>query len=154
MTRATLPSECTLRRARPGDRWAILKLVLSQMLDPTQLRVRQFWVIECKGEVVACGQLRQFDGAQELGSMVVAAPWRDRGLGTALAQQLIHSARDPLYLECMSRLVPFYQRLGFESVAWQQVPESLKWKFGASQLGSKVLPISVTLMRYGGVENR
>jgi amino-acid N-acetyltransferase len=80
--------------------------------------------------------------------MVVTAPWRDRGLGTALGQHLIQSASDPLYLECMSRLVPFYEKLGFEPVEWQQVPESLKWKFGVSQLGSKLLPISVTLMRY------
>ena len=40
----------------------------------------------------ACGQLRYFPGAQELGSLVVAPAWRGRGLGTYLVKHLIQSA--------------------------------------------------------------
>ncbi|MFP3435630.1 GNAT family N-acetyltransferase, partial [Paraburkholderia sp. SIMBA_061] len=79
------------------------KLVLSARLDPTQLRWEQFWVIECQGEVIACGQLRNFGDDQELGSLVVAKPWRDRALGTALTQHLIAQATQPLYLECLGK---------------------------------------------------
>ena len=149
---ALLPPGCILRRASAGDIWPIRKLVLSARLDPTQLRWSQFWVIECEGRVVACGQLRSFPGAQELGSLVVTPAWRGRGLGRYLTKHLIQAATEPLYLECLgSRLAEFYTRFGFVSISWQELPPSLKWKFGVSQVASKVLPmISVTIMQYQG----
>ncbi len=147
-----LPSGCIVRPACAKDIWTIRKLVLSAKLDPTQLRWSQFWVIECAGRVVACGQLRSFLGAQELGSLVVAPDWRGRGLGSYLVNYLIQEATQPLYLECLgSRLVKFYTRFGFEPIALQELPPSLKRKFGISQLASKLLPmICVTIMQYRG----
>jgi amino-acid N-acetyltransferase len=147
-----LPLECVLRPACARDIWPIRKLVLSAKLDPTQLRWSQFWVIECERRLVACGQLRSFSGAQELGSLVVAPGWRGQGLGSYLVKHLIQEATQPLYLECLgSRLAQFYTRFGFVAIAWQQLPQSLKWKFGVSQLASKLSPlISVTIMQYQG----
>jgi amino-acid N-acetyltransferase len=149
-----LPAECVLRPACAEDIWAIRKLVLSAKLDPTQLRWSQFWVIECEERVVACGQLRSFPGAQELGSLVVAPAWRDRGLASYLVKHLIEQATEPLYLECLGdRLARFYTRFGFVAIAWQDLPQSLKWKFGVSQLASRLLPmISVTIMQYQSSE--
>ncbi len=150
----SLPAGCVLRAACAKDIWAIRKLVLSAKLDPTQLRWSQFWVIECEGRIVACGQLRSFPGAQELGSLVVARAWRDRGLASYLVKHLIQQATEPLYLECLGdRLARFYTRFGFVAIAWQDLPQSLKWKFGVSQLASRLLPmISVTIMQYQGSE--
>jgi amino-acid N-acetyltransferase len=67
-------------------------------------------------------------------------------------KHLIQEATQPLYLECLgSRLAQFYTRFGFVAIAWQQLPQSLKWKFGLSQLASKLSPlISVTIMQYQG----
>lgn len=139
-----------LRPARADDIWAIRKLVLSAKLDPTQLRWSQFSVIECEGYVVACGQLRSFPGAQELGSLVVKSAWRGRGLGSYLVKHLIQEATEPVYLECLgNRLAEFYTRFGFVAIAWQELPQSLKWKFGISQLASKLLPfLSVKILKY------
>lgn len=147
-----LPPECLLRPACAKDIWAIRKLVLSAKLDPTQLRWSQFWVIECEECVVACGQLRSFPGAQELGSLVIAPGWRGRGLGSYLVEHLIQEATQPLYLECLgSRLAKFYSRFDFVPISWQELPRPLKWKFGVSQLASRLLPvISVTIMQYRG----
>ena len=130
--------------------WAIRKLVLSAKLDPTQLRWSQFWVIECEQRLVACGQLRCFYEAQELGSLVVAPAWRGQGLGSYLTKHLIQQATQPLYLECLgSRLAQFYSRFGFVPVSWQELPKSLKVKFGFSKLISRIFPkISVTVMQY------
>lgn len=146
----TLPLECVLRPACAKDIWSIRKLVLSAKLDPTQLRWLQFWVIECDGRVIACGQLRSFPEAQELGSLVVAPAWQGQGLGSFLAEHLIREATQPLYLECLGdRLARFYTRLGFVAIAWQDLPKSLKWKFGISQLASRLLPmLSVNIMQY------
>lgn len=141
---------CLLRPACAKDIWAIRKLVLSAKLDPTQIRWSQFWVIECEGRVVACGQLRSFPGAQELGSLVVAPAWRGRGLGSYLVKHLIQEATQPIYLECLGdKLAEFYTCFGFVPIAWQDLPQSLKWKFGVSQLASRLLPmISVIIMQY------
>lgn len=149
---ASLPPECIIRPATASDIWAIRKMVLSAKLDPTQIRWQQFWLIECEGKIVACGQLRSFEGAQELGSLVVAPAWRDRGLGSYLTKHLIQQATQPVYLECLGKnLAQFYTRLGFVPVAWQELPSSLKGKFGITQLVSKLLPfLHLSIMKYSG----
>ncbi|MEG4091183.1 GNAT family N-acetyltransferase [Microcoleus sp. Pol12B4] len=145
----SLPSECAIRPASAQDIKSIRKLVWSAKLDPTQLRWQHFWVIECGGKLAACGQLRNFAGAQELGSLVVAKDWRDRGLGTYLTKYLIQQATEPLYLECLGkRLASFYTRFGFLEVSVQELPQSLKFKFGLSQLAKTLFKIPVTIMQY------
>ena len=145
----SLPQGFNLGRATAKDIWSIRKLVFSAKLDPTQLRWEQFWVIECDGNIIACGQLRKFSGAQELGSLVVASAWRGKGLGTYLSQHLIQEAIEPLYVECLGKkLAQFYSRLGFVPVAWQELPRSLKFKFGITQLGKIFLGIPMEIMYY------
>ncbi|MDY7015738.1 MAG: GNAT family N-acetyltransferase [Cyanobacteriota bacterium] len=138
-----------LRPATQKDIWAIRRLVFGAKLDPTQLRVEQFWVVEREGKVIACGQLRDFSGVQELGGLVVASAWRGRGLGTMLAQHLIAQSTESLYLECLGeKLVQFYRRLGFVPIAWEEVPRSLRFKFGLSHLAKVLLRVPVTHMQY------
>ncbi len=145
----SLPPQCAIRPACEQDIKSIRKLVWSAKLDPTQLRWQQFWVIECDGKLAACGQLRHFAGAQELGSLVVAKDWRDRALGSYLTKHLIEQATEPLYLECLgARLASFYTRFGFVEVSVQALPQSLKFKFGLSQLAKTLFRIPVTIMQY------
>lgn len=146
-----LPAGCILRPASAADLWSIRKLVFSAKLDPTQLHWQQFWVIDCEGELAACGQLRNFSEAQELGSLVVATRWRDRGLGSYLTKHLLQQATEPLYLECLGkRLEQFYTRLGFVPITWQELPKSLKFKFGITQLARIFFRVPVVLMQYQG----
>ncbi len=145
----SLPPQCAIRPACDRDIKSIRMLVWSAKLDPTQLRWQQFWVIECDGKLAACGQLRNFAGAQELGSLVVAKDWRDRGLGSYLTKHLIQQATEPLYLECLgARLASFYTRFGFTEVSVQELPQSLKFKFALSQLAKTLFRIPVTIMQY------
>lgn len=147
-----LPAGCIVRRASAKDIWPIRKLVLSAKLDPTQLHWEQFWLIECDEHLVACGQLRSFTDTQELGSIVVAKSWRDRGLGNYLTKYLIQQATQPLYLECLGkRLEKFYTKFGFMPISWEEVPPSLKFKFGISQLGKTLLRVPVVIMEYRGI---
>jgi amino-acid N-acetyltransferase len=149
----SLPTGCVLRKATSDDIWSIRVLVLTAKLDPTQLIWQQFSLIECDGSVVACGQLRNFDGAQELGSLVVAKAWRNRGLATILTQHLIQQARSPLYLECLGQgLAEFYKPFGFVPVSFEQLPRSLQRKFKMSQLAKKLLRVPVVFMQY--IHNR
>lgn len=144
-----LPHACILRSARREDARAIRRLVIGALLDPTQLRWQQFWVIECEGKVIACAQLRTFPEAQELGSLVVVKDWRNKGLGTFLSQHLIQHANQPLYLECLGdRLANYYQRLGFVPATWQDLPRSLQRKFGTSRFVAGLLRLPLRILHY------
>ncbi|MGJ3253343.1 MAG: GNAT family N-acetyltransferase [Elainellaceae cyanobacterium] len=146
---SALPNSCQLRPACVDDSWQIRKLVLFAKLDPTQLRWSQFWVIECDQTVVACGQLRSFENAQELGSLVVSRSWRGKGFGRLLTQHLIDIATQPLYLECLGdRLFRFYAQFGFVLVNWDDLPDSLKRKFGLSKLATRIFRIPLHIMAY------
>ncbi len=150
MTNDYLPSDCILRRATVEDIWTIRKLIFSAKLDPTQLRWQQFWLIERKEKIIACGQLRNFTDAQELGSLVVVPEWRGQGIGGYLTLHLIKQANKPLYLECLGKkLADFYYHYGFETVTWQELPRSLKLKFGLSQLARKLIRLPVVFMHCG-----
>ena len=149
----SLPSGCTIRPAQAEDWGEIWKMVLGAKLDPTQLRWQQFWTITCNGKLVACGQLRHFKGAQELGSLVVHPHWRGRGLGTTLCRHLMRQAVEPLYLECLGdRLARFYTHLGFIAVPWQELPRSLKLKFGISQMAKTLFGVPVMILKYRNEE--
>jgi len=152
MTEIVLPNSCNLRPASAKDMWSIYKLVLTAKLDPTQLRWQQFWVIESEGNLVACGQLRNFKDVQELGSLVVVKAWQRCGLGTKLAKCLIQQATKPLYLECLGqKLASFYSRLDFVPISLAELPQSLKLKFSISQLlGRKIFKIPLITMEHQG----
>ena len=148
---SSLPDKCILRQATSADIWSIRLLVLRAKLDPTQIRWQQFWVIECSGNIVACGQLRDYSGVKELGSLVVLPNWRGRGLGSVLTQHLIESCSQPLYLECLGeRLANFYHNFGFFPVTWQELPRSLQKKFRISQLAKTLRIVPVIFMHYRG----
>lgn len=144
-----LPSDCVVRHATAKDIGTIRKLVFSAKLDPTQLRWQQFWLIEHQGKTIACGQLRNFADAQELGSLVVSPDWRKQGIGSYLTCHLIKQASKPLYLECLgTKLADFYSHNGFEVVSWQELPRSLKFKFGISQIAKILIRLPVVFMSY------
>ena len=149
MSERCLPSGCILRRATERDIWTIRRLVLSAYLDFTQLRWQQFWLIEQEKKTIACGQLRNFTAAQELGSLVVVPQQRGQGIGGYLTLHLIKQATKPLYLECLGeKLADFYDHYGFEVVSWQELPPGLKFKFGLSQAVKTVFRLPVVFMRY------
>ncbi len=153
MTPLPLPEGCQCRPATAADLAVIRRLVWQAKLDPTQIRWQQFWVIECDRQVIACGQLRTFAGAQELGSLVVAPQWRDRGLGTFLTQHLVQVASQPVYLECLGRkLAEFYQQRGFSPVAWHDLPKSLRRKFAISRLGAILIRLPVFYLHHTAAE--
>jgi amino-acid N-acetyltransferase len=143
------PPNCCLRSAVSTDLWPIRRLVLGAMLDPTQLRWQQFWVLEHGQEIIACGQLRRFKGAQELGSVVVQPQWRGQGIGRSLCRFLIQQADQPLYLECLgTKLAAFYQSLGFVPARWETMSPAMQQKFRLSRWAARWLKLPIMLMEY------
>lgn len=77
-------------------------------------------VAEADGQVVASGQLTLLRDRGEIGSLVVAEPYRSRGIGTALVQALVEKAREHQVrtLEISAStdapwIQAWYERLGF-----------------------------------------
>ncbi len=142
-----LPREYRLRQATSQDMGVIRWLVLKEFLDPTQLRSQQFWVIELKGQIIACGQLRTFAQAQELGSIVVQKSYRNQGLGTYVTQHLIDISNYPLYLECLgNQLKNFYQRIGFVEVDFETISPELQQKFRVTSTLANWLRLPLYIM--------
>ena len=87
-------------------------------------------VAEVDGRVVANGQLAIHRERGEIGSLVVAATHRHRGIGSALLPALIRAARErgvqdleiaaPLESDCVQA---WYRRLGFVCRAEHTFPE-------------------------------
>jgi amino-acid N-acetyltransferase len=146
----TLPDGLLLRPAVASDLEQIKGLVRGAQLDQTQLRVAQFVVIVAGAEVVACGQLRRFGRVRELGSLVVAREWRGQGLAEVIIGQLLAEADGPVYLECLDKLVPFYQKYGFVRVGWRALPRELKPKFGLTQVLARVVRFELAMMVHQG----
>jgi amino-acid N-acetyltransferase len=145
----SLPDKYIFRKAKLVDVGVIAFLIFKARLDPTQLKWEQFLVIESYGRLIAFGQLRNFDSAQELGSLYVVPNFRNQGLGTFLVKNLVIQANKPLYLKCVKKeLVKFYTNTGFIPVSFDELPQSLKIKFYLSYVRNKYFNASITFMKY------
>lgn len=108
----------TLRPAAEADQPAIKALIRQAGINPLGLQWPRF-LVAVDGEkcVIGCGQVKTHgDGSRELASLAVARGWRGRGVAAELitALQALYGA--PLWLTCIDRLVPFYERFGFVRV--------------------------------------
>lgn len=140
-----------IRNARSGDLSTIRRMVLRERMDPTQLETANFLVaVTAEADhprIIGCGQIREYPGARELGSLVVEPDWRGRGVGSTLVYWLLAGTADEVYLVCRTELVSYYRRFGFEPVDWTELPPALKLKFGLSRLLSLLPGVSIVSMR-------
>lgn len=143
-----MSSAIQIRPARAEEQRLLRRLVWKARLDPTQLAWPNFLVATEGVEVVGIGQLRPFGEVQELGSLVVRSAWQGQGIGGQLVRALIARRSCPLYLECATRLAPYYQRFGFYPLSWREVPWPLKGKFALSSGLARLAGQRVQVMHY------
>lgn len=141
----------TLRKAAPADQETIKRMVRAAGLDPSALHWSHFVIAEMAGEsVVGIGQIRPYRNCPELGSLVVRKPFRDRGIGGMIIQELIAHHPPPVYLECRSQMAAYYTRFGFSEIPWPQAPMPLKLKAGVGNLLGRLVGMRVAVMRWDG----
>lgn len=137
-TRGTLSpvrtlDEVTIRPARGEDQQSIVALVRSERLNPTDLRWPRFVVAESGGRLIGAVQLRHHrDGALELGSLVVTAGERGRGVATTMIDALLRPVQRPVHMITDARHSAHYARWGFASAAGVVLPRSVRrnWRIG------------------------
>ncbi len=116
--------EYRLRPAVETEAAAIRDLIHLVGINPMGLDWRRFLVaVTPEGTVIACGQLKPHgQDILELASIAVLPEYRQQGLARAVIEHLLDGSPRPLYLTCVSRLGPFYERFGFYSLAYEDMP--------------------------------
>jgi amino-acid N-acetyltransferase len=120
-----------IRSAKETD-WAAIRTLLGASalpLDGARENIDHFLVAEQDGTIVGCAGWEPHSDVALLRSCAVDARIRGSGLGSALAQRAIESAR----AHGMRQLVlltttaeQFFPRFGFVRVARDDIPEALK----------------------------
>lgn len=127
------------RKARLPDAARIHALIVpfsrQELLLPRSLteiceNVRDFTVVEQRGEVVGCGALHLYGpDLAEVRSIAVAPEAQRRGAGQRLVEGLLREAREHgvgrVFL--FTRIPDYFARLGFVPVEQQSLPEKI-WK--------------------------
>ena len=111
-------TEFYLQAATAAQETAVKNLVRAVQINPLGLDWRRFLVaVDDTGALIGCGQAKPHgDGARELASIAVVRPWRRQGIARAIIQRLQADHAPPLWLTCVSSLVPFYAQFGFREV--------------------------------------
>jgi N-acetylglutamate synthase-like GNAT family acetyltransferase len=114
-----------LRPATVEDDPAIRRLVQIGRINPTGLDWRRFILAVAQdGEVIGCGQIKSHgDGTREVASIVVDPAWREQGVARAVIERLIEENPGELFLMCRSALGPFYEKFGFSSLSFEEMPK-------------------------------
>ncbi len=90
--------------------------------------LRDFFVIEVDGQVVACAALEIFtEDLGEVRSLVVDEAHERRGLGRRLVERIVEEARTIglRRLMALTYVPPFFHKLGFKTVAMDTLPEKV-----------------------------
>ena len=138
-------SSYIVRRARETDASAIKQLIRSAGINPMDLDWRRFTVaVDGQDRVIATGQIKPHHKGEilELASIAVVEQHRGEGLARTMIEHLLKDSPRPLYLTCRSRLQPFYQKFGFRTLTYEEMPRYY-------QRLSKLAGVFITITRQG-----
>lgn len=87
---------------------------------------RRFIVaVDAQAQVIATGQIKPHGrkgDIHELASIAVLPEYRGQGLARAIIEYLLKDSPRPLYLTCISSLESLYQKFGFVSIPYEEMP--------------------------------
>lgn len=119
-------STYTLRPARETEDAAIKSLIHLVGINPMGLDWKRFIVaVDAQDQIIATGQIKPHGAnadIHELASIAVVPEYRGQGLARAIMEHLLQGSPRPLYLTCVSSLEPFYQKFGFYSIEYDDMP--------------------------------
>jgi N-acetylglutamate synthase-like GNAT family acetyltransferase len=103
---------------------AIKDLIHLVGINPTGLDWKRFLVaVTPEGQIIGCGQLKPHGGdILELASIATLPEYRNQGIASAIVRVLLAQSPRPLYLMCESKMGPFYEKIGFQSLPPAEMP--------------------------------
>ena len=114
----------SIRPARESESSQIQGLIHFAGINPMGLDWKRFVVVvNDEDEMIGCGQLKPH-GADilELASLAVYPEYRGQGVARIIIEHLLANSPRPLYLMCESSLGPLYEKFGFRSVSYDEMP--------------------------------
>lgn len=119
-----------IRTAVAEDEPAIHALVRAERLNPHHLHFQRFAVAVSGDELIGASQIRHHrDGSRELGSLVVARPWRGRGVSARLMEFLLEDEANVIHVITRKRHAHHYERWGFEPIPPRLAPGPIGLNF-------------------------
>ena len=110
------------------ERYAAKGNLLPRTFSELYRHLRDFFVIEIDGKVVACGALEIFtEDLGEVRSLVVDEAHERRGLGRLMVERIVDEARTIglTRLMALTYVPTFFHKLGFQTVAMDTLPEKV-----------------------------
>jgi amino-acid N-acetyltransferase len=107
-----------------AERGAMLAVPLSKLYD----RVRNFFVYEVDGQVVACAALHVlWEDLGEVRSLAVSKDWQGRGIARELVEACVREARELCLprVFCLTYVPGFFTKLGFAEVDKSTLPHKV-----------------------------
>jgi N-acetylglutamate synthase-like GNAT family acetyltransferase len=117
-------AEFTLRPARESEFRVIKDLIHLVGINPMGLDWKRFVIaVNDEDQVLGIGQIKPH-GAEvlELASIAVYPKYRSQGIARAIIEHLLKDSPRPLYLTCISTLEPLYQKFGFRTISYDEMP--------------------------------
>lgn len=113
-----------IRPAYETEAAQIRDLIFSVRINPTGLDWKRFVVaVNEQGEMIGCGQIKPHGHeVLELASIAVYPEHQGKGVARAIIEYLLKDSPRPLYLMCESALGAFYEKFGFRTLAYEEMP--------------------------------
>jgi len=117
-------SNYNLRPARESESAQIRDLIRLVGINPMDLDWKRFIVaVNDQDKLIGCGQLKPHGkNILEMASIAVLPVYRNQGIARAVIEYLLKDTERPLYLTCVSAMEPFYQKFGFVSLSYEEMP--------------------------------
>jgi N-acetylglutamate synthase-like GNAT family acetyltransferase len=114
----------TLRPARESESRPIKDLIHLVGINPMGLDWRRFIVaVDARDQVIGTGQLKPHGkDILELASIAVNPDRRGEGIARAIIEYILKDSPRPLYLTCLSTMGPLYEKFGFVSLPYTEMP--------------------------------
>jgi len=114
----------TLRPARESESSQIKDLIHLVGINPMDLNWKRFVVAtNDHDEMIGCGQIKPH-GTEilELASIAVYPEHQGKGVASAIIERLLSNSPRPMYLMCESSRGSLYEKFGFRSVSYDEMP--------------------------------
>lgn len=113
-----------IRPALESEAGQIKDLIHEVGINPTGLDWRRFLVaVDGTGRVIGCGQMKPHGGGiLELASIAVPMTHRGQGIARKIIEVLLAENPRPLYLMCIEHNGPMYEKFGFRSIDYDEMP--------------------------------
>lgn len=114
----------SIRPAREAEATQIRDLIYLVGINPMGLDWKRFVVaVNDQDEMIGCGQLKPHgQEVLELASIAVYPEHQGKGVARAIIEYLLQDSPRPLYLMCQSSLGSFYEKFGFQSISYEEMP--------------------------------